>query len=153
MYVSLLLQSSTMTMWGPCMFVQTWSFIFVWNIDLHFVQDQVATHWGFWPSGRGKVSLPLSPGFEPQRIRLSPPRCLTCLLGLQGVQWVRRLVVVRVSWPGHPGLPKKKKIKLLHVAYVFLMFRLLANLLIPLLYRCLTFTFLLIELIWVFESM
>jgi len=51
--------------------------------------------------------LPLSPGFE--RARLSSPRCLTCLLGLQGVQWVRGLVVVRVSWPGHPGLPKKKK--------------------------------------------
>ena len=57
----------------------------------------------------GKISLSLSLGFEPQRARLSPPRCLTCLLGLQGVQWVRGLVVVRVSWPGHPGLPKKKK--------------------------------------------
>ena len=52
--------------------------------------------------------MPLSPGFE--RARLSSPRCLTCLLGLQGVQWVRGLVVVRVSWPGHPGLPKKKNI-------------------------------------------
>jgi len=30
------------------------------------------------------------------------------LLGLQGVQWVRGLVVVRVNWPGHPGLPKKR---------------------------------------------
>jgi len=29
------------------------------------------------------------------------------LLGLQGVQWVWRLVVVRVSWSGHPRLPKK----------------------------------------------
>jgi hypothetical protein len=29
--------------------------------------------------------------------------------GLQGVQWVRELVVVRVSWPGHPGLQKKQK--------------------------------------------
>ena len=56
-----------------------------------------------------EVSLPLSPGFESQCARLSPPRCLTCLLGLQGVQWVRGLVVVRVSWPGHPGLPKKKE--------------------------------------------
>jgi len=27
---------------------------------------------------------------------------------LQDVQWARGLVVVRVSWPGHPGLPKKK---------------------------------------------
>jgi len=53
--------------------------------------------------------LPLSPGVEPQRARLSPPQCLTCLLGLQGVQWVRELVVVRVSWSGHPGLPKNKR--------------------------------------------
>jgi hypothetical protein len=43
--------------------------------------------------------------------RLSPPRCLTCLLGLQGVQWIRGLVVVRVSWPGHPRLYKKKVFK------------------------------------------
>jgi len=36
------------------------------------------------------------------------PRYFTCLLNLQGVQWIRELVVVRVSWPGHPGLKKKK---------------------------------------------
>jgi hypothetical protein len=60
-------------------------------------------------AGRGKVSLSLSLEFESQRAHLSPPRCLTCLLGLQGVQWIRGLIVVRVSWPGYPGLPKKKK--------------------------------------------
>jgi len=65
-------------------------------------------HRGLWPSGRGKVSLLLSSGFEPQRACLSLPRCLTCLLGLQGIHWVRGLVVVRVSWPKHPGLLKKK---------------------------------------------
>ena len=65
-------------------------------------------HRGLWPSGRGKVFLLLSSGFEPQRACLSLPRCLTCLLGLQGIQWVRGLVVVRVSWPKHPGLLKKK---------------------------------------------
>jgi len=75
----------------------------------YVINKTLVAHQGLWPSGRGKVSLPLSPGFEPQRARLSPPRCLTCLLGLQGVQWVRELVVVRVSWLGHPGLPKKKK--------------------------------------------
>ena len=66
-------------------------------------------HRGLWPSGKDKVSLPLSPGFEPQRARLSPSRCLTCLLGLQGVQWIRRLVVVRVNWFGNSELPKKEK--------------------------------------------
>jgi hypothetical protein len=68
-------------------------------------------HRGLWPSGRGKVSLLLSSGFEPQRACLSLPRCLTCLLGLQGIQWVRGLVVVRVSCPKHPGLLKKKQKK------------------------------------------
>jgi hypothetical protein len=29
--------------------------------------------------------------------RMSFPRCLICLLGLQGVQWFRELVVVHVS--------------------------------------------------------
>jgi hypothetical protein len=28
---------------------------------------------------------------------------------LQGVQWIQRLVVVRVNWPEHPGLSKIKK--------------------------------------------
>jgi hypothetical protein len=53
--------------------------------------------------------MPLSPGFESRHARLSLPGCFTCLLGLQGVQWIQGLVVVRVSWPGHPGLQKKKK--------------------------------------------
>jgi len=84
------------------------------NSDRASNQVVTQSHRGLWPSGRGKVgrgkvSLSLSPGFEPQRARLSSPRCFTCLLGLQGVQWVRELVVVRVSWPEHPGLPKKKK--------------------------------------------
>jgi hypothetical protein len=65
-------------------------------------------HRSLWPSYRGKVFLPLSLEFEPQHTCLSPSQCLACLLGLQGIQLVRGLVVVRVSWPGHPGLPKKK---------------------------------------------
>jgi len=65
-------------------------------------------HRGLWPSGPGSVSLSLHLGFKPQRVCLSHPRCLTCLLGLQGIQWVRGLVVVCVSWPGHPGLSKNK---------------------------------------------
>ena len=36
-------------------------------------------------SGLGRVFLPLHPRFKPQCARLSSPRCLTCLLGLQGV--------------------------------------------------------------------
>jgi hypothetical protein len=30
-------------------------------------------------------ALPMYPEFEPSRVRLSPPRYLTCLLGLQDV--------------------------------------------------------------------
>jgi hypothetical protein len=33
----------------------------------------------------------------------------TYLLGLQDIQWIRGLVMVRVSWPGHPELKKKEK--------------------------------------------
>jgi hypothetical protein len=55
------------------------------------------------------LSPPAAPGFESSCARLSPPRCLTCPLGLQGVQWAVELVVVRASWPGHPRKSKKKK--------------------------------------------
>jgi len=59
-------------------------------------------HWGSWPGGRRGLSPPAASGFESSCARLSPPRCLTCPLGLQGVQWAVGLVVVRASWPGHP---------------------------------------------------
>jgi hypothetical protein len=55
--------------------------------------------------------MPLSPGFESRHAHLSLPGCFTCLLSLQGVQWIQELVVVRVNWPGHPGLKKKKKLQ------------------------------------------
>jgi hypothetical protein len=69
-------------------------------------RDIAALHRGFWPNGLGRVSMPLSPGFKSQRARLSPPRCLTCLLSLQGFQWVWGIVVVPISWSGHPELSK-----------------------------------------------
>jgi len=55
------------------------------------------------------LSPPAAPGFEFLCARLSPPRCLTCPLDLQGVQWAVGLVVVRASWPEHPRKSKKKK--------------------------------------------
>ena len=67
-------------------------------------------HRGSWPGGRSGLSPPAAPGFESSCARLSSPRCLTCPLGLQGVQWAVGLVVVRASWPGHPRKSKKKKI-------------------------------------------
>ena len=55
-----------------------------------------------WPSG-GRGLFPSSaPGFKPHCERLSPPRCLTCSLGLQDVQWAVKLVVVSASWSGQP---------------------------------------------------
>jgi hypothetical protein len=63
------------------------------------------------PGGRRGLSPPAAPGFESSCARLSSPRCLTCPLGLQGVQWAVGLVVVRASWPGHPRKSKKKKKK------------------------------------------
>ena len=66
-------------------------------------------HWGSWRGGRKGLSPPAAPGFEFLCARLSPPRCLTCPLDLQGVQWAVGLVVVRASWPEHPRKSKKKK--------------------------------------------
>ena len=65
-----------------------------------------------WPSSRDKDLFPFSAyRFDSLYAFLSSLRRLTCLLGLQGVQWVRGLVVVRVSCPGHPGLYKKKSMQ------------------------------------------
>jgi hypothetical protein len=68
----------------------------------------LASRWGSWPGGGRGLSPSTAPGFESSCARLSPPRCLTYPLGLQGVQWAVRLVVVRASWPGHPRKSKKK---------------------------------------------
>ena len=38
-----------------------------------------------------------------------PPRCLTCSLDLQDVQWIRGLIIVHASWHGHPNNNNKKK--------------------------------------------
>jgi hypothetical protein len=60
-----------------------------------------------WPSGKRDLFPSSAFGFDPLYACLLPPRCLICHLGLQGVQSVRELVVMRVSWLGHPGLKKK----------------------------------------------
>jgi hypothetical protein len=65
-------------------------------------------HWGSWPGGGRGLSSSAAPWFEFLCAHLSFPRCLTYPLGLQGVQWALRLVVVRASWPGHPRKSKKK---------------------------------------------
>ena len=62
-----------------------------------------------WPNGWRDLFFSSASGFKSHNARLSPPRCLTCSLDLQDVQWVRRLVVVRINWPGHPGYIKKIK--------------------------------------------
>jgi len=49
---------------------------------------------------RGLVPPP--PGFDPLCARLSPPRCLTCSWACRMSSGPWGIVVVRVSWPGHP---------------------------------------------------
>ena len=41
-------------------------------------------------------------GFDPLCARLSPPRCLTCSWACRMSSGPWGIVVVRVSWPGHP---------------------------------------------------
>jgi len=49
-------------------------------------------------------ALSMCSKFEFSRVFLSSPRYFTCLLDLQDVQWIRRLIMVRVNWPKHPKL-------------------------------------------------
>jgi len=42
------------------------------------------------------------PGFDPLYARLSPPRCLTSSWACRMSSGPWGIVVVRVSWPGHP---------------------------------------------------
>jgi len=78
------------------------------KVSMLWINIKSIRHRGLWSSGFGRVSLPLPLGFKPQRAHLLPPRCFTCLLGLQGVQWVWKLVVVHVSWSEYPDYEKKK---------------------------------------------
>lgn len=55
----------------------------------------------------GFPSLP--PEFKFQHIYLLFLRYFIYLLGLQGIEWIQKLIVVCMSWPGHPGYQKKKK--------------------------------------------
>ena len=64
-------------------------------------------HLRLWPE-RDLFSF-FTSGFKFYCACLSFPRCLTCLLDLQDVQWIRKLVVVCVSWPGYSSYLKKKK--------------------------------------------
>jgi hypothetical protein len=91
----------------------------IFSVNIQADQGCPLSHRGLWPSDLDRVSLPLYSEFKSQRARLSSSRCLTCLLGLQGVHWVWGLVVVLVSWPGHPGLSKKKKNALYHQIYIY----------------------------------
>jgi hypothetical protein len=50
-------------------------------------------------------------GFDPLRARLSPPRCLTCSWACRMSSGPWGIVVVCLSWPGHPTWIKKKKKK------------------------------------------
>jgi hypothetical protein len=91
----------------------------IFSVNIHADQGCPLSHRGLWPSNFGRVSLLMYSEFKSQRARLSSSRCLTCLLGLQGVQWVWGLVVVLVSWTGHPRLYIYKKDALYHQIYIY----------------------------------
>jgi len=70
-------------------------------------------HLRSWASGGRDLFLFSAPEFDPLCVCLSPPRCLTCPLDLWDIQWVQRLVVVRVNWSGYTlrVIGKKRKEK------------------------------------------
>ena len=69
---------------------------------MQYMQEVEKAHLRSWPSGGRDLFLSTPPGFKPPCACLSPPRCLTCSLGLQDVQWAVKLVVVSASWSGQP---------------------------------------------------
>jgi len=75
--------------------------LFVMEHCHHTISSKADMHLGSWPDGGRGLFSPAAPGFESLFACLSSPRCFTCLLGLQGVQLIVGLVVVRASWPGH----------------------------------------------------
>jgi hypothetical protein len=69
----------------------------------------VPSTWGFNCCGPSWTCSAPPPGFDPLCARLSPPRCLTCSWACRMSSGPWGIVVVRVSWPGHPTWIKKKK--------------------------------------------
>ena len=91
----------------------------IFSVNIQADQGCPLSHRGLWPSDFGRVSLSLYYEFKSQRAYLLFSRCLTCLLGLQSVQWVWGLVVVLISWPEHPGLSKKKEKMPFIIKYIY----------------------------------
>jgi hypothetical protein len=60
-------------------------------------------------SGSGRKFFVFSSRFNFFCAWMLSSRCFTYLLGLQSIQWVRKLIVVLVIWPEYPGLLKKKE--------------------------------------------
>jgi len=58
----------------------------IFSVNIQADQGCPLSHQGLWPSDLGRISLFMYYEFKSQRARLLSLRCLTCLLGLQGVQ-------------------------------------------------------------------
>jgi len=69
----------------------------------------VLSTWGSSCCGLSWTCSVHLPEFDPLCARLSPSRCLTCSWACRMSSGPWRIVVVRVSWPGHPTWIKKKK--------------------------------------------
>jgi len=71
--------------------------------------------WGLCSSGTWGLVFFCRPDFDSLCVRLSPPRCFTCSLGLQGVQWAvgNSRDARKLARTPHANKKKKKDIQLL----------------------------------------
>jgi len=72
-------------------------------LTFYWTQENASiSTWGSSCCGQSCDLFRPRPGFDPLCARLSPPRCLTCSWACRMFSGPWGIVVVRVSWPGHP---------------------------------------------------
>jgi hypothetical protein len=72
------------------------------NIYTSASKNNIYSTWGSSCCGQSCDLFRPRPRFDPLCARLSPPRCLTCSWACRMSSGLWGIVVVRVSWPGHP---------------------------------------------------
>jgi hypothetical protein len=97
--------------------------LILWLLLPHKSSIVQKPHLRLWSNGRRDLFSFFIPGFKFYCACLSSPRCLTCSLSLQNIQWAWELVVslqdiqwawelvvMLVNWSEHLGLSKKKTV-------------------------------------------
>jgi hypothetical protein len=89
--------------------VAQWPWQALYCLSVWFELSCVPSTWRFNCCGSSWTCSAFFSGFDPLRARLSLPRCLTYSWACRMSSGPWGIVVVCVSWPGHPTWIKKKK--------------------------------------------